>query len=131
MNQKLSKDKDYFFEIEEIKRPWYNSAGGEPDYRTIEKASFTFWLSQSKNVTLTIRDSSDKEIWKMNFNGQAGMNQFRWDLVTTKQTSDYPYFVHYEKFIEAGAYVMTISLGEENMEQRFTVVNATSPYIDK
>jgi hypothetical protein len=131
VNQKLPTTKDYLFEMEEIKRPWYNSNGGEPDYRTIEKTSFTFWLTKSKPVTLSIRDKENKEIWKTEMNGNEGFNQYRWDLVINREASDNPYFVHYEKFIEAGSYLVRLAAGEDHIEQRLNVVNATSPYIEK
>ena len=129
VTEKLPTSKDYFFEIEPMQRPWFNSNGGEPDYRTLEKTAFTFWLSKAKNVTLSVLDSTSNEIWSTNIKGQEGLNQFRWNIIISKQTSDYPYFVHYDKFIEAGTYVARVSSDKETMEQRFTVVNGTSPYI--
>ncbi len=131
VSQHIVADKDYFFEIEPVKRPWFNSNGGEPDYRTVEKASFTCWLSQAKKITISIRDSAHKEVWSTLAKGHAGFNQFRWDLVVSKQTSDYPYFVHYDQFIEAGTYVVSVTTGDENIEQPFTVLKGVSPYIEK
>jgi photosystem II stability/assembly factor-like uncharacterized protein len=131
VRQNLPVDKNHLFEIEQAKRPWFNSAGGEPDYRTVEKVSFTFWLKQVKNVALSVRDSTNKEVWSTTVNGHLGFNQFRWDMIVTRQESDNPYFIHYDKFIGTGRYVVRVSTGEENMEQSFTVVNRISPYIEK
>ena len=131
INQKLQITKNHFFEIPEIKRPWFNSAGGEPDYRTIEKATFTFWLNRTQEVTLSIHDKANKEIWKVDMTGHKGFNQFRWDLIVSKETSDYPYFVHYDKFIEAGTFTMKVTSSEDEMEQPFTVIRGTSRYLDK
>ncbi len=128
ITQKLPTHVDHFFEIAEIKRPWFNSAGGEADYRTLEKSAFSFWLKQSTEVTLSIRDKANKEIWKTSLNGHIGFNQYRWDLIIRKVTSDNPYFVHYDKFIEAGSYVMTLSIGKDQLEQTLIVRNASSPY---
>ena len=131
VSQSLSTNKDYFFEIDQTKRPWFNSSSGEPDYRTIEKATFSYWLTETKPVTLSIHDKENKEIWKTELNGHTGLNQYRWDLVVNKETSDSPYFVHYNRFIEAGTYVMKVSIGEDHLEQPFVVINGTSPYAIK
>jgi photosystem II stability/assembly factor-like uncharacterized protein len=128
VSQNLVTDKNHLFEVGTINRPWFNSSAGEADYRTIEKASISFWLSQAKMITLSISDSTNKEIWKTQVNGKSGFNQYRWDLVVSRQTSDYPYFIHYDKFIEAGAYVFTLSIDGDKLKQAFTVVNAISPY---
>ena len=127
-NQKKKTDNDYLFEINKITRPWFNSSAGEVDYRTLEKAEFTFWLKQPRVVTLAIRDNSNKEIWKSTINGHQGFNQFRWDLIIKKETSDYPYFVHYDKFIEAGSYNLVLTAGENLIKQTLEVIDSTSPY---
>jgi photosystem II stability/assembly factor-like uncharacterized protein len=131
VSQRFPINKNYLFDMEPAKRPWFNSNGGEPDYRTIEKTAFSFWLTETKSVTLSIHDSSGKELWATEIKGHKGLNQFRWDLIIRKQTSDYPYFVHYDQFIEAGTYVLRLSVGDERIEQKFSVVNGTSPYIGK
>ncbi|MCJ7465331.1 MAG: hypothetical protein MUO53_01385 [Maribacter sp.] len=126
--QKLPTDKDYFFDITPITRPWFNSAGGETDYRTLEKATFSFWLKKSNTITLAIRDTTNTEIWKIKLDGHKGFNQYRWDLIIGKEKSDYPYFVHYDQFIEAGTYVITATIEEVSYEQPSEVVNGISPY---
>ena len=131
IGQDLSISKNYFFEPDQAKRPWFNSSGGEPDYRTVEKTELSFWLAESKSITLSVHDQSGKELWTTAINGLKGMNQYRWNLITRKQTSDSPYFVHYDQFIEAGTYLLRLSTGDEILEQKFTVVNGTSPYIEK
>ncbi|MFM9910643.1 MAG: WD40/YVTN/BNR-like repeat-containing protein [Chitinophagaceae bacterium] len=124
--------KDRLFEFSEsIKRPWFNSSAGEPDYRTVEKTSFYFWLEHAKSITLSITDTSNKEIWKTNLLGKEGFNQYRWDLVIKKETSDYPYFVHYEKFLKAGKYKLLLLTGDRTLEQQIVVRERTSPYIEK
>lgn len=124
----LSLDQDHLFEAPTARRPWHNSLGGEPDYRTVEKTPITFWLSRSKSVTLSLRDVTGKELWKMPLAGQKGLNQYRWDLVFSKQTSDYPYFVHYERFLRAGTYQMVLLDGEHELRRPLVVVEGVSPY---
>lgn len=127
--QKLPIDKDYVFEIEQVSRPWFNSSHGNPDYRTLEKGSFTFWLKESKAVTLSVRDTANNEVWSTVINGSAGLNQFRWDLIAKKQESDSPYFIHYDKFIDSGTYTFRLTTGQESLDQKFVVVDGSSPYI--
>jgi Sortilin, neurotensin receptor 3, len=130
VSQNLSHGKNHFFETDQARRPWFNSSSGEADYRTIEKATFSFWLNQYGQASISIRDKSNNEVWKTKLNGQPGINQFRWDMVVSKQTSDYPYFMDYDKFIDAGTYIVTVvSLGGDNLEQPFVVVNGISPYL--
>ena len=129
INQNLDASKDHLFEASEIKTPWFNSAGGEPDHRTVEKATFSFWLSQPKRVTLSIRDKEKKEIWSSSLDGKVGFNQYRWDLVLSKETSDFPYFVHYDKFIQAGSYLLTATLGDAHFEKPILVIKGSSPYV--
>ena len=118
----------HFFTTEQAKRPWFNSSGGEPDYRTIEKTSFTFWLSRANKVRLQVLDSVNKEIWSTELNATVGLNEFRWDLIVSQQQIDLPYFIHYDKFIEAGVYTVSLSFGDTSLEQRLVVVRRESPY---
>jgi photosystem II stability/assembly factor-like uncharacterized protein len=124
----LSPDQDHFFEIPPARRPWHNSLGGEPDYRTVEKTAITFWLNGEKAVTLSLRDASNKVLWKTSIAGQKGFNQFRWDLVYNRQESDYPYFVHYEQFLKAGSYQMVLSDGKYELQRPLVVGEGVSPY---
>jgi hypothetical protein len=130
ITQKSLTDKDYLAEIEQVSRPWFNSSHGNPDYRTLEKVAFTFWLKEAKEVTLSVRDSASNEVWKTALNGSAGLNQFRWDLIVAKQESDSPYFVHYDKFIESGTYTLWLTTADGSRHQLFKVVDGISPYIE-
>jgi hypothetical protein len=51
-------------------------------------------------------------------------------LIVTKQESDSPYFVHYDKFINSGTYTLELSTANGSMNQKFKVVDAISPYIE-
>jgi hypothetical protein len=129
VSQSLPTTIDHFFEIEKATRPWFNSSSGEPDYRTLDKTVFSFWLKKSKPLTLTIFDSTTKEIWKTNVSGLKGLNQYRWDLIVKKQTSDYPYFVHYDQFIKEGTYQVKISSEDGEMQQTLEISARKSPYL--
>ena len=128
LNEKMNPSKDYFFEIPTAIRPWFNSQGGEPDNRTLQKTEISYWLKEEKNINLILKDQSNKTIWSNNFTGNKGFNQFRWDLIISKEVSNMPYFVHYNKFIKQGTYKMVLSDGKIELEQAFFVKNGVSPY---
>jgi photosystem II stability/assembly factor-like uncharacterized protein len=120
-------DKDYLFAIKESRLPWFQSASGIPDYRTFEKTDIVYWLSEAKPVTLSIKDTTNKKIWSINLQGQKGLNQYRWDLIVSRQTSDLPYFTQYEKWLKAGTYKMTLSDGKSELSQSFIVIKNETP----
>lgn len=130
-NENLALTQDILFDVSPAKRPWFNSSGGEPDYRTLEKVPFTYWLNTPKKVKLSILNGANKEIWNIERESTEGLNQFRWDLVVKKETSDYPYFVHYDQFIEAGTYTLRLTTEQGVREKRFTIENGRSPYMKK
>lgn len=121
-------DKDWMFKIPVAKRPWFNSFGGEPDYRTMEQLPVSFWLNKSKSILLSLRDTANKEIWEKTVEGVEGFNEYRWDLVTRNSKSDYPYFIHYETFVKAGTYTLRLSVENTSLEQPVIVINRESPY---
>jgi len=122
VNKKFSADKDYLFELKECHLPWFQSASGTPDYRSLEKADITWWLNESKQVTLSVKDSSEKILWTINVKGQKGFNQYRWDMITNRQASDLPYFTQYESWIRPGRYTMVISDGKSALSKPFRVL---------
>jgi hypothetical protein len=128
VNQKFSIDKDYLFDITESQLPWFQSASGLPDYRTIEKTEITWWLNKPKPVTLSLKDNSGKVLWSVNVKGQQGFNEYRWDLIASRQTSDLPYFTQYEKYLKAGTYKMILSNGNSELEKPFIIKDRNSPY---
>ncbi|MCD6332250.1 MAG: hypothetical protein J7L89_03155 [Bacteroidales bacterium] len=98
------------FSIPPLRAPWYNATHGDPDPRTIEKTAFTFWLDQNQEVTLRIFDKN-KEIYTKDIYGFAGFNQYRWDGVIKKTSSNQPYFFHYKTYLSPGKYRVDI-IGE-------------------
>ena len=128
INKKFSADQDYLFEIKNCQLPWFQSASGVPDYRTVEKTEITWWLKEAKPVTLSIKDSANKKIWSINYQGQKGFNEYRWDLIVSRQTSDLPYFTQYEKYLKAGKYKMILSNGKTELEKPFIVKDRISSF---
>ena len=127
-NKKIPADKDYLYEISDAQLPWFSSSSQVPDYRTIEKIPITYWLSEAKAIRLSLRDENNKEVWATDLEGQKGFNQYRWDLIVSRQASDLPYFTQYEKYIQAGAYKMILSNGKSESMQNFIVKNRVTPY---
>jgi hypothetical protein len=128
INKKFQSDKDYLFDTNESKLPWFQSASGVPDYRTVEKTSITWWMNDPRPVKLSVKDTANKEIWSLNVDGQPGFNQYRWDLIVSRATSDLPYFTQYEKYLKAGKYKIVISNGKSDLERPFMVKDRNSPY---
>ncbi len=125
------RSQDIFFEIPKATLPWYNSAGGEVDYRTLERVPISFWLAEAKQVDLTLNDKDEKVIWTVSINGKKGFNQHRWDQVIGRTASDHPYFIHYEKFLKPGTYQMSLKVGNSVHAQTFVATNNVSPYLKK
>jgi BNR-Asp box repeat len=128
LNEKMASSKDYLFEIPIAKRPWFNSHDGEPDYRTLEKVEISFCLNEEKNINLIVKSETNNTIWTMPFQGKKGFNQYRWDLIVSKESNNMPYFIHYDTFLKAGNYKMILSDGKTDIEQLFIVKNGVSPY---
>lgn len=120
---------DRLFEVPDGKRPWFNSSHGEPDYRTVEKTGVSFWIGKSKQVKLSLIDKGKNEIYVSTIEGKAGFNHHRWDLVVSREASDFPYFIHYEKFLPAGSYTWRLSDGANIIEQPWAVRSGVSPNI--
>ncbi len=122
VSKKLSPDKDYLFETKINQLPWFQSASGVPDYRTFEKTDIVYWLKESKPVTLSLKDKANKKLWSINVQGQQGFNQYRWDLILSRQTSDLPYFTQYEKWLKPGTYTLVLQDVKSELTQPFIVV---------
>lgn len=101
--------------------PRFDDIGNKVDYSTITKSPFSFWLKEDKQVTLTIETDSSI-VWNKDISAKAGFNQYRWDLITEHVQNDMPYFIHYEKFIEAGDYRVILSFSNKRYEQSFQVI---------
>jgi photosystem II stability/assembly factor-like uncharacterized protein len=128
INQQFSTDKDYLFATKENQLPWFQSASNNPDYSTFEKMDIVFWLNEMKPVTLSLTDRANKKIWSINLQGQKGFNQYRWDLIVSRQTSDLPYFTQFEKYLKAGTYKMTLSDGKSELVQPFIAIKNETQY---
>lgn len=123
-----TEQKDQLFKIPEVVLPWKNSMGGKPDYRTLEKTPISFWLREAQPVTLSIQDEENKPIWTLSLEGKKGFNQYRWDLIVERVKSDYAYFIHFDRFLKVGNYLIKLTTKTNTLTQPFIAVKSNSPY---
>ncbi len=128
LTSKWPAQEDQLFDIPAGTRPWFNSAEGEVDHRTIVKTPITFWLSDAKAVSLALLDTAGKEIWHQDIQGTKGFNEYRWDLAIKRVNSDLPYFIPYEQFLPPGSYEFILRSGTSMLKRPFNVTSSVSPY---
>lgn len=102
-------------------RPKLNDTHRDIDYKSLEPTSFTYFLPEAGEISLSIRDERDGIMWRKELLGRKGLNQYRWDLITKKEESLKPYFVHYDQFIETGTYRLVLEWGDKKVEQTLIV----------
>ncbi len=107
-----------------VTQPWINDTHRDPDYRSVEKAPFSFVLKKSGEVILKITDKEKKVIWEKRIAAHAGINQYRWDLVLGQTESPLPYFFNYYRYITPGNYKLLLEVDREITEQDLVVKRA-------
>ena len=125
--QDLDSDKNHLLSIPIGTSPESIHSGIIPNYSSVEKLVFSFWLNKEMNIKCSIYDSEDQVIFQTELNRKKGFNQFRWDLILEKTESDMPYFIHYDKFIEAGNYKVILEVGNKQLSRELTIINNKSP----
>lgn len=112
---------NHLFDVPTVKRPWINDTHKDPDYNTANKVPFTFWSVNEVTATIKLFNEKEELIWSTSILAKSGINQFRWDLITKRQTSDQPYFVHYDQFIKTGEFKLTLEFGTEILVDKLQV----------
>jgi len=120
------KDKDMILSTGEFILPKFNDTHGEPIMESYEKVPISFYLNNSKKYSLIIEDEN-KEIWRMDGSGKKGINQFRWDLITEKNNSQKPYYIHFNKFISSGNYKLILKTENLILEEKITINEFQNP----
>lgn len=120
------KDKDMILSTGEFILPKFNDTHGEPIMESYEKVPISFYLNNSKKYSLII-ENENKEIWRMNGSGKKGINQFRWDLITEKNNSQKPYYIHFNKFISSGNYKLILKTENVILEEKITINEFQNP----
>ena len=107
-----------------VKAPVYRDTHRDVDEASLEKATISFYLQKSEEITLYLTHEG-RRIWEHKIAGKKGLNQFRWDLVVETEDSDNPYFVHYRQYLRKGSYGLTMlsSTGEDTVELHITERN--------
>jgi len=123
ISKKRPLDKDYLFDVPENRRPWFPPVAEEPDYRNFEKIGFTFWLSEAKTLTLSLKDEKRELVWTTTVKGNKGLNEYRWDMVVKREIGNAksPYYVPHDKTIGAGSYTLILDDGMSTCERPFRV----------
>ncbi|MEL6255698.1 MAG: hypothetical protein AAFR87_27080, partial [Bacteroidota bacterium] len=102
-------------------RPRYNDTHRDPNYKSLEPGSFTYYIPESGELNLSIRDEREGVLWSESLTGKKGLNQLRWDLIVKKEKSLNPYFIHYDNFIEKGTYRLVLSWKDKAVEQSLII----------
>ncbi len=74
-----------------------------------EKLPITFWQTEPGEVTISVINDSSKVVWTDRMAARKGFNQYRWDLVTQRNTSPLPYFLAFREYLPKGKYTVRIA----------------------
>ena len=121
-----SSQENILFEIPAARLPRINDSHGDPDYSTMEKVPITFYLTKDAEVNISVTDEKDKTRWSKTLRAHKGFNQVRWDLVTNKVDSQWPYFIHYFRFVKPGAYTLQVTGKHIKLEGKLEVIEYKS-----
>ena len=115
-----NKFSDYLIESDEMFLPKFNDTHKEPIMNTYEKIPFSFILDNKKNYKISIKHDNEI-IWKYLGEGNKGLNQYRWDLILSKNQNQNPYHIHYNKFIEKGEYILILETDNITHERKLII----------
>ncbi len=96
----------------ECKAPKRRDSHGDIEIGSLEKVMFSLWSSIERDGILQIFNEENKLMYEAGLVLRRGLNQWSWDLVTERQSSLLPYFIHYNKYIEKGIYRVRVKSGE-------------------
>lgn len=109
------------FNLPEFRLPRIRDTHRDPDYETLKKTTISYYLPKAGKVSLSITNKDDLTIWTQEIDGNAGLNEFRWDLILKRAESNQPYFIRYDEFIRVGKYELTLSFEGSNLKSKFDV----------
>lgn len=111
------------FPIPTAVRPARTDTRPGVNFRGAGKTAISFCVGEAADVTLSILDEGNEVLASFPLAAQAGLNQFRWDLVLETTESSEPYFVNYKTYLGAGQYRVRLqSGGLDSVEQTLNVV---------
>ena len=113
--------------IKDGRAPWYNDTHRDVNPESVKKTTFAFWLEKSERVSLKIKQKL-KTVATIEIEGKPGLNEFRWDLVTSQSDNQSPYFIHFKKYLPSGSYTVQLKAGNIVSEQDWLVRSAEFPF---
>ncbi len=118
------KESNYLYKIGSVIRPSLRDTHKDIDEKSVQKYPITFWLNKAENINLRITNIADSLIWTKSIAGRKGLNQYRWNLIIKKETSNLPYYIHYKKYLDKGEYNLLLESSEGILKERLSVIDA-------
>ncbi len=107
----VANSRDQLFASEAVKAPDRAKLPDDSNSMVYEKLPITFWLSEPREVTLSLINETNETVWSVKIAGRKGFNQYRWDLITQHNTSPLPYFLEFKGYAKKGRYTIRVSGG--------------------
>jgi hypothetical protein len=107
--------------------PWINDTHRDRRASTAEKVALTFYLTKAANVEIRVKKKDGTVIWSVPFAARRGTNQFRWDLIAARVQSPQPYFVKYDVYADAGAYLLQVAGEGIDLQGELSIVERKTP----
>lgn len=98
----------YVFTIPPAYYPDVRDTHRDIDRESAKKLPISFWLTEQQSIKLKVTDTADSVFWSMTINGESGLNQYPWDMIIKENTSNSPYFIHYQRFLPRGKYKLIL-----------------------
>jgi len=118
----IAQDTNHLFPLPLAMLPKVRNSHHDYDRATITRVPITFRLVEDETVEISVMDEVDREIWSLELEAHRGLNQYRWDLITERNSNSLPYFIHYDTFIKPGRYRVFINVGDESLKAELVVV---------
>lgn len=102
-------DKDQVFAAGPVRAPSPDTLPDDSNSLVYEKHPISFWQSTAGDVTLSVINDKGEAVWLVVMAARKGFNQYRWDLVTRRNTSPLPYFLNFREYLPKGKYTVRIA----------------------
>jgi photosystem II stability/assembly factor-like uncharacterized protein len=102
-------DKEQVFAADPVMAPAPDKLPDDSNSLVYEKHPISFWQSTSGAVTISVINDKGEVVWSVGIAAHKGFNQYRWDLVTRRNTSPLPYFLGFREYLPSGKYTIRIA----------------------
>ena len=82
-------------------------------------------MTRDETVAINVINDEDSVFCSIPYQAKTGFNQYRWDLVTSREGSHLPYFFKYKQFLGEGRYKISIETSESDLESTLVVTNGS------